>query len=104
MRKPTGLHQGLIENLFTQDYSPPSYFREDLFTANHKRLAEVCDLLISRNYNIAWACEARADITDRNLLEQMRRSGCTGLYLGVEAGSDSALTRKKKDLDLDKFT
>ncbi len=77
------------------------YFREDLFTANHKRLEEVCDLLIRRNYNIAWACEARADITDRNLLEKMRKSGCTGLYLGVEAGSDSALSRKKKDLDLD---
>jgi radical SAM superfamily enzyme YgiQ (UPF0313 family) len=76
------------------------YFREDLFTANHKRLKEVCDLLIERPYSINWACEARADITDKSLIEKMYESGCRGMYLGVESGNDEGLKKKKKDLDL----
>ena len=76
------------------------YFREDLFTANHNRLREVCDLLIERPYSINWACEARADITDKGLIEKMYESGCRGMYLGVESGNDEGLKKKKKDLDL----
>ena len=76
------------------------YFREDLFTANHRRVEEVCDLLIERPYSIDWACEARADITDRALLDKMYESGCRGMYLGVESGDNKALEKKKKDLDL----
>jgi len=76
------------------------YFREDLFTANHTRLERVCDLLIERPYSIKWACEARADITDKKLLEKMYLSGCRGLYLGVESGNDQSLVKKQKDLDL----
>ena len=77
------------------------YFREDLFTANPNRLKEVCDLLIERPYSINWACEARADITDRAVLDKMYESGCRGMYLGVESGDDEGLKKKKKDLDLD---
>lgn len=77
------------------------YFREDLFTANHKRLANICDGLIARGYDFVWAAEARADITDPLLVEKMYRSGCRGLFLGIEAGTDESLLRKKKDLDLD---
>ena len=71
------------------------YFREDLFTANHKRLREVCDLLIERPYSINWACEARADITDKGLIEKMYEIGCRGMYLGVESGNDEGLKKKK---------
>ena len=77
------------------------YFREDLFTANFKRLKRVCELLVDRPYSIYWACEARADITDKKLLELMYQSGCRGLYLGVESGTDQGLIKKQKDLDLD---
>lgn len=77
------------------------YFREDLFTTSTVRLKEMCDGLIERDYDLVWACEARADITDRDLIEKMYQSGCRGLYLGVEAGSETALKRKKKDLELE---
>jgi radical SAM superfamily enzyme YgiQ (UPF0313 family) len=75
------------------------YFREDMFTVNRKHLAKVCDLLIGRDYDIQWAAEARADITDHALIEKMYESGCRGLFLGLESGSDISLERKKKELD-----
>lgn len=76
------------------------YFREDLFTANHKRVRRFAELLKQRDYSIEWACEARADITDHSLIELMYESGCRGLYVGVESGDDGGLDKKKKDLDL----
>lgn len=76
------------------------YFREDLFTANKKRLNEFCDGLLERNYDFVWACESRADITDPVLFEKMVKSGGRGAFLGIEAGTDVSLRRKKKDLDL----
>ena len=85
----------LVENYGCQGI----YFREDLFTTNRNRVHQMCDLLIKGNYNIVWACESRADITDEALIEKMYKSGCRGLYLGIESGADSSLNKKKKDLD-----
>jgi len=77
------------------------YFREDLFTTDIRRVERLCDLLLERDYKISWACEARADITDEGVLQKMARSGCIGLYCGVESGSDSSLRKKQKDLTTD---
>lgn len=77
------------------------YFREDLFTTDIRRVEKMCDLLLTRDYKIKWACEARADITDELVMEKMVKSGCIGLYCGVESGSESGLIKKKKDLTVD---
>jgi radical SAM superfamily enzyme YgiQ (UPF0313 family) len=74
------------------------YFREDLFTTDLRRVERMCDLLIERPYDVVWACESRADITSERVLEKMARSGCIGLYCGIESGSTSGLKKKKKDL------
>lgn len=92
---------GEIDKLVEKYGCKGIYFREDLFTANLKRLEKVCDLLIERDYSINWAAEARADIVDHSLIEKMYESGCRGLFLGLESGSDVSLERKKKDLDTD---
>ena len=73
------------------------YFREDLFTTDMRRVENMCDLLLQREYKIKWACEARADITNPAILEKMSKSGCIGLYCGIESGSASGLIKKKKD-------
>ena len=74
------------------------YFREDLFTTDMRRVENMCDLLLQREYKIKWACEARADITNPAILEKMSKSGCIGLYCGIESGSATGLLKKKKDL------
>ena len=77
------------------------YFREDLFTTDLRRVERLCDLLMEKDYQIKWACEARADITDAKILEKMAASGCIGVYCGVESGSVSGLLKKKKDLTVE---
>ena len=72
------------------------YFREDNFTVVPKRVEEFCDILIADNMNISWACESRVNNLKPALIEKMAKSGCVGLYIGVESGSDKLLKYMRK--------
>ena len=72
------------------------YFREDNFTVEPKRVDEFCDILISENINISWACETRVKNLPAKLIEKMAKSGCIGMYIGVESGSPRMLDYMKK--------
>ena len=72
------------------------YFREDNFTVVPKRVEEFCDILISENMNIKWACESRVNNLKPKLIEKMAKSGCVGLYIGIESGSERMLSYMKK--------
>ncbi|WP_066498928.1 B12-binding domain-containing radical SAM protein [Abyssisolibacter fermentans] len=62
-------------------------FIHDLFTANKKRIIEFCNKIIEEELKIKWACSARIDTLDNEIIEMLVRAGCTGIYIGVETGS-----------------
>jgi len=72
------------------------YFREDNFTVQPKRVEEFCDILISENINISWACETRVNNLPPKLIEKMAKAGCVGLYIGIESGSERMLKYMRK--------
>lgn len=72
------------------------YFREDNFTVQPKRVERFCDILISENINISWACETRVNNLAPKLIEKMAKAGCVGLYIGVESGSERMLKYMRK--------
>lgn len=74
------------------------YFREDNFTLRRERVVNVCEKLLDEGIGIQWMCETRADTLDRELLELMKRAGCTGLYIGAESGSQRVLDFLKKGI------
>jgi radical SAM superfamily enzyme YgiQ (UPF0313 family) len=77
------------------------YFREDLFTADHKRVRALSELLIKDGTNIEWACETRVDAgADEELVKLMARSGCRGFYIGAEAGSQRMLDIYNKEIEV----
>lgn len=81
-----------------------AFFREDHFTLNQNRTAEICESLIKKDIKINWMCESRADsIDDPNLMKLMARSGCRALYIGVESGSPRMLEYFKKGETVDQF-
>lgn len=90
-----------IQYLVREHNAKGIYFREDNFTANHKRVTEFCEQLIRKGIQIKWMCETRVDSLSRELLELMQRSGCTGLYLGLESGSQRLLDFMKKGITLE---
>ena len=55
------------------------YFREDLFTADKKRVHRFCELMKKRRKKMYWAVETRAsDACDGSLVEAMADAGCRG--------------------------
>jgi radical SAM superfamily enzyme YgiQ (UPF0313 family) len=98
---------GHISTLVDTHGAQGIYFREDNFTVQPNRVEEFCDILISENMNISWSCETRVNNLSSRLIEKMARSGCVGLYIGVESGSERMLSyirkgEKRKDF-IEKF-
>ena len=85
-----------ISDLVSKYGAQGIYFREDNFTVQPKRVEEFCDILISENINISWACETRVNNLPPKLIEKMAKSGCVGLYIGIESGSEKMLKYMRK--------
>ena len=58
----------------------------DMFTVDRRRVA-ACQAMIASGEGFTWSCSARTDRIDEELLDLMARSGCRGIFFGVEAGS-----------------
>ena len=74
---------------------------DDLFTANHDHCLAVCNEILNRRLAVEWTAFARVDTVTRQVLEAMRRAGCTTISFGVETGSPDMLRRIKKGITLD---
>ncbi|MEI9978882.1 MAG: radical SAM protein [Edaphobacter sp.] len=59
----------------------------DMFTVDKRRVAAFCETMLASGEGFTWSCSARTDCVDEPLLELMARSGCRGIFFGVEAGS-----------------
>lgn len=49
-------------------------------------------------YNIAWACQMRAEIYNKEMMTAMKESGCIGACFGIESMSQSVLDNMQKHL------
>jgi radical SAM superfamily enzyme YgiQ (UPF0313 family) len=72
----------------------------DMFTVDRKRVVEFCEHLIQSGEKFSWSCSARTDCVDPELLDLMRQAGCSGLFFGVETGSQRLQTVIDKGLDI----
>lgn len=64
------------------------YFQDDTLTASRKWILEFCELIILEKLDFVWACNTRADIIDREMLEKMHQAGLVKVKVGIEAISD----------------
>jgi anaerobic magnesium-protoporphyrin IX monomethyl ester cyclase len=67
-----------------------SFFNEDNFTFNRRRLREFCRLMIDRKIKIKWSCDSRADLSESDIV-LMAKAGCIAMRLGLETGSQRML-------------
>lgn len=86
-----------VEKHNTRDF----LFRSDLFTADKKWVARLCEAIIASGLNIRWACNSRVDTIERETLRLMRKAGCWLVAFGVESGSEELLERMDKRIDKD---
>ncbi len=73
-------------------------FVDGTFTFDRKYMQEFCNAMIDNDLGIRWRCTARYDNLDRDLLKLMKRANCSGLYFGLESGSNRLLKLMDKKM------
>ncbi len=73
---------------------------DDLFTSNKKRCIEICREINRRGIKHKWTAFARVDTVSGELLEALKKAGCTTLCFGIESGNQQILDRINKKTDI----
>ncbi len=79
------------------------HIEDDNFTFKRERANEICRRLIAEDIQITWDTPngVRADTLNDELLDNMKKSGCTSLVIAAESGDQEVVDRLvKKKLDL----
>ncbi len=76
-------------------------FYDDSFTLDRERTMKICDLIIQNGIKLAWQCETRVNLVDKELLEKMKQAGCYLIAYGIESGSDRVLKILKKGITVE---
>ncbi len=61
---------------------------DEMFVLNERHVLGICDLLISRGYDLNIWAYARVDTVKPHMLEKLRKAGVRWLALGIESGSE----------------
>jgi len=74
---------------------------DDCFTADPKRTAAICDLLVGKRLAITWDAFGRVNtLRDEALIVKMKRAGCLYLAMGIETGDQHINDLMKKGTTL----
>ena len=71
---------------------------DDLFTADRRRCAAVCDEILRRGLKVKWTSFARVDTVSEPLLTKMRSAGCTAVSFGIESANPGILKTVRKGI------
>ncbi len=71
-------------------------FLDDAFTLDNNRAINICKEIINRGIKVKWTCQARVTPISMEMLEWLKKAGCTEIAYGVESGSDRMLQEMKK--------
>ena len=74
---------------------------DDLFTAQRKRIADFCSLLISKPLGMQFNCAVRVGHCDDELLVMLKAAGFLQLSLGIETGDENQLAVHKPGVHLE---
>lgn len=72
----------------------------DMYTIDRKKVVAFCEAILASGEKFTWGCSARTDCIDDDLLALMASAGCTGIFFGIETGSQRLQHVINKKLDL----
>ena len=72
------------------------YFVDDTFNYPQDRFEKLLDRMIEEKINIPWFSFLRCQFVNERIVHKMKRSGCEGVLLGIESGSDRVLKNMNK--------
>jgi anaerobic magnesium-protoporphyrin IX monomethyl ester cyclase len=72
------------------------WIADDSFTLDLDYVEEFCRAMIASQLGFKWSCLSRVGAINEDIIDLMKRAGCTKVYLGLESGSDRTLRLMKK--------
>jgi anaerobic magnesium-protoporphyrin IX monomethyl ester cyclase len=75
-------------------------FYDDSFTIDKKRVHAIADKIITKKIKIAWTCETRVNLVDKELLAHIKQAGCYAVAYGIESASPEIIKTLQKDITL----
>ena len=76
-------------------------FYDDSFTLDKKRVHAIADKIMEKGLKIAWTCETRVNLVDKELLHHMKQAGCYSVAYGIESASPEIIKTLQKDITLE---
>jgi len=76
-------------------------FLSDTFNFDREFVFKLCGLIISKKLDIKWVCNSKVDRLDEKMAQEMKKSGCWLISLGVESGSGAVLKNIKKNVTVE---
>lgn len=76
---------------------------DSVFNLPPHHAREVCEALIDRGLATPWTCYLNPIRFDQELADCMARSGCKGVEIGSDAGTDEGLQRLRKGFTTEKI-
>jgi len=73
------------------------------FLIDRKRSMAILKEMQRRRLDLIWACRARIDSVDEELLREMKAAGCNRIYFGIESGVQEILDRVNKGITLEQI-
>jgi radical SAM PhpK family P-methyltransferase len=92
-----------LDSLSRLGYIKNLVFIDDTFNVPLPRFKEICRLMIEKNYQFNWFSYFRCSNSDEEAIELLARSGCKGVFLGIESGSPTILTNMNKAATIEKY-
>jgi radical SAM superfamily enzyme YgiQ (UPF0313 family) len=94
----------VLEELQVHKGNMYTFFADDIFTANKKRVKELLRGMIDRGLTPQWGAQVRTEtVDDPELLQLMRDSNCFNVYVGFESINPRTLKLFQKKQDLGKI-
>lgn len=76
-------------------------FIHDLLTYDRDFIIDFCKEILNKKIKINWACSARADYLDNEMIEYMYIAGCNHIFIGIESGSNRMQRIIQKNLNVE---
>src|ERR1051325_306296 len=92
-----------LDSLKRLGYVKNLVFIDDTFIVRLPRFRDICRLMIEKDYQFNWFSYFRCSNSDEEAIELLARSGCKGVFLGIESGSPQILKNMNKAATTEKY-
>ncbi|WP_438431715.1 radical SAM protein [Gorillibacterium sp. sgz500922] len=95
--------ESILDNNMQYESVKSVIFVDDTLNVPPNRFKDMLRMMIRKKYPFKWHSYFRCQFADREMVELMRDSGCEGVFLGIESGSQAMLDNMNKSVKIEQY-